>query len=402
MKVMRLLSSLHHDEDERQVFLLTRTLIKQGHQTMVVTSTEPSHELAVRLRRDGSAYEQVSMEKNSWFSLLSIFRLARLIHRYRPNIIHVHSRTPAWVLKWASQFIPAAYRPVTVATIYGYYPVTAYNKAIFDADHLISVSDSVSAHIKQHHREYDDSTITRIYRGVDKQRFIYRHNPSVFWLRQVFAEYPQLEHKKWLLFPYQIDYDKGQHWLFDIVGNLRKEFPKIHIIIMDDDSNENLYFEQFVQRANALALNEYFTFIGKRNDTREWLSAANLVLGLTNEPESIGINVLKAVHLGTPVVAWQRGIYAEFLTTLYPQGLVKHVNAKALCRAISYQLQNVCRPKINEEFTAQQTVSEIIQLYHRLVADNNGFVCIAENEQTDETSANFNRKQALAENRDSR
>lgn len=369
MRIMRLLSSLHHNEDERQVFLLSRRLVKLGHASMVVASTDPQHELAVRLQRDGSVYEQAYLKKDTWLSLLSVFRIVRLIHQFRPDIIHIHSRTPAWVLKWALQFIPEAYRPITVATIYGYYPVTAYNKAIFDTDHLISVSDSVTRYIKQHHPEYDDNTITRIYRGIDKHRIIYRHNPSVYWLRQIFAEYPELEHKKWLLFPNRIDFDQGQQWLFDIVGNLKATFPKIHVIIMDDDSNENMYFEEFVQRANALDLTDYFTFIGQRNDTKEWLAAANIVLGLTNQPESIGINVLKAIHLGTPVVAWDDGIYSELLTKLYPQGLVKSINAKALCKAISNHLVNVNRPKISNLFTAEQTINNIITLYQKLLAE---------------------------------
>lgn len=369
MKVMRLLSSLHHDEDERQIFLLSRTLIKQGHQSMVIASTEPSHELAVRLVRDGSDYQQVYLEKSAWLTLVSVFRLAKLIRQFRPDIVHIHSRTPAWVLKWALQFVPIANHPITVSTIYGYCPVNAYNKAIFDADHLISVSDSVSQHIKEHHREYDDSTITRIYRGVDKQRIIYRHNPSVYWLRRIFAEHPELEHKKWLLFPNRIDLNQGQQWLFDIVGNLKDSFPKIHVIIMDDDSNESLYFEQFVQRATALGIEGYFTFIGRRHDSREWLSASNIVLGLTNQPESIGIHVLKALHLGTPVVAWHHGIYAEILGELYPQGLVKEINAKALCKAVSHQLRNAIRPKISDQFTAQQTVCEVIALYQKLIKE---------------------------------
>lgn len=366
MKVMRLLSSLHHDEDERQIFLLSRTLIKQGHQSMVVASTDPSHELAVRLVRDGSDYQQVYLEKSAWLTLVSVFRLAKLIRQFRPDIVHIHSRTPAWVLKWALQFVPIANHPITISTIYGYYPVNAYNKAIFDADHLISVSDSVSQHIKEHHREYDDSSITRIYRGLDTLKYLYRHNPSVYWLRRIFAEYPELEHKKWLLFPNRIDLNQGQQWLFDIVGNLKASFPKIHVIIMDDDSNESLYFEQFVQRAAALGIEGYFTFIGRRHDSREWLAASNIVLGLTNQPESIGIHVLKAVHLGTPVVAWHSGIYAEILGELYPQGLVKEINAKALCKAIKNQLLNVARPKRTDRFTAKQTVCNIIDLYEKL------------------------------------
>lgn len=368
MKIMRLLSSLHHDEDERGIFQLSRALVKQGHESLIVASTDPSYQLAKRLKRDGILYQQIYLEKQSWLTLISVISLARLIHQFRPDIIHIHSRTPAWILKWALQmFVPEALRPITIATIYGYYPVTAYNKAIFDADHLISVSDSVSEDIKIHHPEYNDSSITRIYRGVDNQKFIYRYTPSVYWLRQIFAEYPALEHKKWLIFPNKIDFGKGQQWLFDIVGNLRDIYPNIHIIVMDDENNNNIYFEEFNQRIHALDLQNYFTFIGQREDSREWLSASNIVLGLSNQPESIGINVLKAIHLGTPVVAWNQGIYCELLKELYPQGLVKEQNAKLLCKVIKSQLQNVGRPQMTHEFTIKQSTEQTLQLYEKLL-----------------------------------
>ncbi|MFW2177243.1 MULTISPECIES: glycosyltransferase [unclassified Moraxella] len=368
MKILRLLSSLHHNEDERSILKLTRSLVKQGHQSLIIASTDPNHEFAERLKEQGSSYTQLYLEKNSWLTLISVFGVWRQIRQFRPDIIHIHSRTPAWIVKWALNLIAEDYRPITVATIYGYYPVNAYNKAIFDVDHLISVSNSVSAHIKQHHKEYDDGRITRIYRGVDSQKYVYRHQPSVHWLHQVFAEYPELEHKKWLIFPYEIDGQTGQHWLIDIIGNLKHTMPNLHIVIMDDDSNPSMYFEEFVQRLTALNLQKYMTFIGKRDDVREWLCSASLVLGLANEPESIGMSVLKAVHLGTPVVAWHHGIYKELLRQLYPQGLVHQQTAHALCEVVQARLDAKERPALTTQFSQKQTVEQIIALYERLLA----------------------------------
>ncbi|WP_395145270.1 glycosyltransferase [Moraxella atlantae] len=366
MRVMRLLSSLHHDDDERGVIAISRQLVRQGYTSLVVSSTPASHELAQRLCRDGSEYKSLYLAKQSWWSLWSAFGLARLIHQFRPDVIHVHSRTPAWVLKWALELVPVALRPLTVGTIYGYYPSNAYNRAIFDCDHLIAVSDSVKVYILQYH-DRDPDSVTRVYRGVDTQRYLYRHTPSVHWLQQIFAEYPKLEHQKWLLFPSKIDHHKGQQWLFDIVGNLRAQFPKIHVIIMDDADADNNFVEEFVQRANALDLMDYFTFIGRRDDGREWLSAANIVLGLANQPESIGINVLKAIHLGTPVVAWARGVYSEILTELYPEGLVYDINAITLCEVIAEQLTHKDRPAMPQNFSQKQSAREIVAVYEHML-----------------------------------
>lgn len=367
MKIMRLLSSLHHDEAERGIFQLSRALLKQGHDCLIVSSADSDNDLVERLQRDGCDYVQMPIQKKSWFSLFQVLPLYFLIKDYRPDIIHVHSRTPAFLLNMALKLLPENQRPTVISTIYGFYKPTPYAKPMMDADHIIAVSDSVVAHLRQHYPHLSEGQISRIYRGVDTQKYIYRHHPSVFWVRRTFAEFPELEHKKWLLFPTKIDEDKGQEWLFDIVGNLRKDFPNIQVIVMDDDSNLSPYYEEFVQRMMALDLASHFTFIGKREDIREWLSASNVVLGLANLPESIGMNVLQALHLGTPTVGWDKGAYHEILQALYPQGLIKQNNALALCKAVKSQLQNVCRPAMSSEFTLKETVAETIKVYEKVV-----------------------------------
>lgn len=369
MKVMRLLSSLKHDESERGIFHLGRALVKRGHTSIIVSSADKEHELVKRLERDGNIYHQLSLEKKSWMALRQIWPLRQLIEKYQPDIIHLHSRTPAWILHWALKGAKVKHKPKLVSTMYGFYPLNNYSRALLNVDCTITVSDSVSEYLLEGIKEVKKPprSIIRIYRGVDTRNFPYRYNPSVYWIHRTFAEYPELEHKKWLLFPTVIGQEYGQEWLIDILGNLSEDFPNLHIIIMDEDSRRDVVHEEFMQRVNALELRDKFTFIGtKRNDMREWLAAANLVLGLANQPESIGINVLQAIHLGTPVVGWNKAAFHEILKPLYPQGLVKEETAYALCKVIRNQLENVMRPPITDKFTMQQMIDETLAVYRKL------------------------------------
>ena len=369
MKVMRLLSSLKHDESERGIFHLGRALVKRGHTSIIVSSADKEHELVKRLERDGNIYHQLSLEKKSWMALRQIWPLRQLIEKYQPDIIHLHSRTPAWILHWALKGAKLKHKPKLVSTMYGFYPLNNYSRALLNVDCTITVSDSVSEYLLEGIKEVKKPprSIIRIYRGVDTRNFPYRYNPSVYWIHRTFAEYPELEHKKWLLFPTVIGQEYGQEWLIDILGNLSEDFPNLHIIIMDEDSRRDVVHEEFMQRVNALELRDKFTFIGtKRNDMREWLAAANLVLGLANQPESIGINVLQAIHLGTPVVGWNKAAFHEILKPLYPQGLVKEETAYALCKVIRNQLENVMRPPITDKFTMQQMIDETLAVYRKL------------------------------------
>ncbi len=370
MIVMRLLSSLKHDESERGIFHLGRALVKRGDTSIIVAGADHDNELVKRLEREGNIYHQLIIQKKSWTSLRYVFALRRLIEKYNPDIIHIHSRTPAWVLHWALKGAKVKTFPKLVSTIYGFYPLNNYAKALLKADHLITVSDSVTDYLVQGLQAVNApaKTMTRIYRGVDTRTYPYRHNPSVYWLRKTFAEFPELEHKKWLLFPTVIGSEYGQEWLVDILGNLQDEFPSIHVIVMDDDDDrDGVVYEEFRQRLYALDLTDRVTFVGsKRNDLREWLAGANLVLALANQPESIGINVLQAIHLGTPVVGWNKGAFGEILAPLYPQGLVKTGNAYALCKVVGSQLKNPMRPAMTDKFTMKQMIEQTLAVYDKL------------------------------------
>ncbi len=370
MIVMRLLSSLKHDESERGIFHLGRALVKNGHTSIIVASADKDNDLVKRLERDGNIYHQLHMNKKSWLSLLQVNTLRRLVEKHSPDVIHIHSRTPAWILHLALKRAKIKRMPKLVSTMYGFYPINKYSQALLDVDTIITVSDSVTNYLKRGLRreEADPKVIKRIYRGVDTRRYPYRHNPSVYWLRHTFAEYPELEHKKWLVFPTIIGNEYGQEWLIDILGNLQEDFPLIHAIIMDEDYRESdVAHEDFRQRANALGLAERITYVGsKRNDMREWLSAANIVMALANQPESIGINALQAIHLGTPVVGWDQAAFSEILQPLYPQGLVKKYNAVALCKTVRHQLESVTRPEMTNEFTMREMISETLAVYNAL------------------------------------
>ena len=137
---------------------------------------------------------------------------------------------------------------------------------------------------------------------------------------------------------------------------------------MDEDYKDgDVAHEDFRQRTNSLGLAERITYVGsKRNDMREWLSAANIVMALANEPESIGINALQAIHLGTPVIGWDQAAFSEILQPLYPQGLVKKYNANALCKAVRNQLESVTRPEMTNKFTMREMIEKTLEVYQSL------------------------------------
>lgn len=388
MKIMHLLSSLHYNESERGIYAISHQLIKLGHSSIVVGSANDDNEQVGRLVRDGVDYYRVPMPKKSWTSLKQVFKLRKLILNHRPDIIHIHARTPAWVLYWAIRPLkkhPDKYQyycPKIITTIYGFYELNRYSEALFFYDKVIAASQSIERYLKKELADDDEylKKIDCICRGVDVRNYPYRYSPSVHWLQHIFTEFGELEHKKWLVFPTPIGSENGQEWLIDILGNLAQKHPDLHIIIMDDnDDDESSYrtpanqlaYTDFRQRITALNMDKKVSFVGKKpNDLKDWLACAHIVLALANQPESIGINVLKALHLGTAVLGWNKGAYADVLKALYPRGLIKEQTAKALCRAVSSQLDSKMRPVITYEYELGTMVKQTIDLYENLYQSN--------------------------------
>lgn len=401
MKVMHLSSSLKHDETERGIYAITHALMRAGHESIVIGAAHEEEELVTRLMRDDTVYYQLPMPKKSWWALKNVLKLRRIIQAHEPDIIHVHSRTPAWVLHWALHRTPKQKRPKIVATMYGFYPMNSYARALFYSDVIITASRSIDKYLRTKLAQKKEELnieehpfgIVCVRRGVDIRTYPYRHHASVYWLHNIFTEYPELEHKKWLLFPTPVGAEYGQEWLVDILGNLQEKFPDIHAIIAEDNetnlSDQDVSHEEFIQRLHALGLNDKVTFIGRRPpDMKEWLSSANVVLALANRPESIGITALQAIHLGTPVIGWAKGAFADILSALYPQGLVKEETAVALCKAVKSHLQNGLRPAMTHEYTIDQMTAETLAVYQSLMPDcklvktdrHDNLVCIRANE----------------------
>lgn len=399
MKVMQLLSSVKHDDSERGIYHICHALLKKGHESIIVACGNDDDEFVVRLTREGSDYYKLPMPKKSWLSLRQVFKLKKLIEQHRPDIIHVHSRTPAWVLYWSLKLIKKKHKaqlklqknlnldnrpteyyfPKTISIMYGFYPFNSYSKALFETDILISASKSIDRYIKSSLIEFDDykdyvNNVICVRRGVDVRIYPYRHKPSVHWLQHIFAEFPQLEHKKWIIFPTHIGQEYGQEWLIDIIGNLKEKFPKLHIIIMDNDNTEGLshadliIYNDFRQRLTELGLDDFVSFVGRKPiDLRDWLSSAHIVLALANQPQSIGLTVLQAIHLGTPVIGWNKGAFEDILAALYPRGLIKNQSATALCRAIASQLETGVRPSITNDYEIETMVDKTLSVYNSLI-----------------------------------
>ena len=99
MKIIHILPELEIGGVERHVIDLANELVKRGHEVMVISA-------GGRMERQLDAKVLVRHlpvhKKNPLTGLYSAVKIARWVRREGWQILHAHSRVPAWIANWAS------------------------------------------------------------------------------------------------------------------------------------------------------------------------------------------------------------------------------------------------------------------------------------------------------------
>ena len=152
MKIIHILPELQLGGVERHVIDLANEQARRGHQVMVLSA---GGQMERQLHDEVSVRHLPVHKKNPLTGLYSALKIAYWIRREGWQIIHAHSRVPAWIANWASNMGNAPY-VVTAHVDFGtkipwiYAP---YRKA----QRVICVSAAVQAAMKNCF--YDNTTV---------------------------------------------------------------------------------------------------------------------------------------------------------------------------------------------------------------------------------------------------
>lgn len=320
LTVMHLLPSLHSGGVEQVVLELGEGLSAQGVRNIVVSS---GGSMVPKLKEQGSIHYARSIGKKSLFTLREVPRMKRLILKERPNILHLHSRVPAWVGYLAWKMIPADQRPGLVTTFHGFYSVNAYSKIMTRGQRIIAVSGCMRDHILEKYPRTPADIIRVIPNTIDPALDRYGYRPSDAWLREWHTMYPELAGKYTLCLPGRITRLKGHLDLIPILQGLRAAGLPAHAVIVGEvKKGKTAYKEELVRAFDKAGLTSCITWTGHRRDLRNVLCACDVTLSLTHVPESFGKTTLEALALGRPVAGYSHGGVGEQLNVFLPEGNV--------------------------------------------------------------------------------
>ena len=362
MRVLQVLPALHSGGVERGTVEFAGELVRRGHESIVLSSGGP---LVKQLEKQGSTHITRPVHRKSLRSFGQIRPVRTLLRELRPDIVHVRSRMPAWILYLAWRGLPRHDRPALVATFHGMYSVNPYSAVMAKAEQLIAVSNCVEHYVKNSYGVAPER-LTVIQRGVDVDGFRKaRLDPD--WLERLFTQQPQLRDKRLLLMPGRISRWKGQLQFLEVMARITRQRPECHgLVVGGVEPGKDRFMKELEQRRRELDLEAKVTFLGQRSDMSELYLASDLVCHMSTKPEPFGRTVTEALACGTPVVAFDRGGAAETLRACFPEGLVAPDDTEAFARqAMALLDQAEYHIRLPRRFRLDAQVEATLAVYQR-------------------------------------
>ncbi|TAN05976.1 MAG: glycosyltransferase [Rhodanobacteraceae bacterium] len=318
LTVVQLLPALDNGGAERSALEVSRALVAAGERSVIISA---GGRMVQRLEREGGEHILLDVGSKSLRSLARIGTLRRILSDLDPDIVHARSRVPAWVAWYALRGLHP--RPHFVTTVHGLNSPGRWSRIMTRGDRVIAVSQTVHDFVLTHYPATDAARISVVPRGIDPDAFPYGYRPDDGWRRAFFAEFPQLAGAPLLTLPGRGTRLKGHADAIALVAGLRERGIETRLLLLGIvDPLRAAYVREMRALAARRGVADMVVFTPPRNDVRDVFAVSDLVLQLSNKPESFGRTVIEALSLCRPVLGYAHGGVGELLAELYPAGRV--------------------------------------------------------------------------------
>jgi len=360
--VVQLVPAMHNGGVERGTLEVARYLAQCGYRSVVVSA---GGRLTEALQAAGAEHIRLAIgHKNPLAAWANRSALKKIIENLQPDIVHARSRLPAWlawsVLKgWGEQ------RPALVTTVHGLYSVKRYSSIMARGDRVIAVSRTAADYVQQHYHHWLKTEPEVIYRGIDPDEFPYGHQPDFLWLDNWYRRHHQLVGQKTVLLPGRLSRLKGAR---DLTQWLQSTALPVRLVLTatpDDDLDAARLFHYFAEQGVA----DKVVWAGVQEHMADLYAVADVVVNLSQKPESFGRTVAEALAVGTPVVAYDHGGVGEILAAVYAAGAVPVGDRQALATTLDGILANPPPVPDRQPFLLSDMLEKTEAVYRSLMAN---------------------------------
>lgn len=287
MRVILVLPEFHEGGVERHVLWLANELAAMGHDVTVVSA-------GGKLEQSLKGVKTLRLpvhRKNPLTAIYSAIRIAGIAKREKIDVLHAHSRVPAWISWWASLLSGIPW----IATCHAFYSRNAGLIPYKKASALICVSESVYRFFLE---LFPDRDYTVIYNGLPPSP--YRWNRKEDGTAR-FLFVGRLTRKKGIITLIEAFSRVGSGtWRLDVIGDgpLMGEAKAL---------------------ADSLGLGSRIVFHGFQDTPEQWMAECSCFLFPSLE-EGMGLTLMRAVEMGVAVIASDLPAVRELAAS--PKGLV--------------------------------------------------------------------------------
>ena len=383
IRVLRVIARLNVGGPALHVTYLARGLAERGYETTLVAGDIARGEESMAFVAEQAGVEVVplpglSRELSPVHDALAAWRLARLIRRVRPDVVHTHTAKAGAVGRAAA--LLAGRRPVVVHTFHGHVlrgyfgtlgtlAFRAIETVLARAtDRLVAVSPEVRDElvglgvapaskfsvvrlgIELEPRVAFDGDAAEVRRrhGIDTARFV------VGWFGRMTAV-------------------KRTDDLLSALAALRERgIDALLLFVGDGDDRERLE-----ERAHELGLAQACLFLGYQEDVAPWYAICDTVV-LTSASEGTPVTIIEALAAGRPVVATNVGGVPDVVDEGETGFLVAAGDTYAMAERLELLARDPARraemgregrERVLGRYAVERLVADFDSLYRELLGD---------------------------------
>jgi glycosyltransferase involved in cell wall biosynthesis len=362
--VVQVLVSLNLGGSELVAVELAEYCARAGHRVTVIAADGP---LGGRVRASGAELLDWPLGRKRVGTLRYVAQLRGWLMANRPELVHVHSRLPAWICRLALRPLSGPMRPAFVTSMHGHYSVSRYSAVMASGDRVIAVSDHIRDYTLHNYPGTDPERVVTVHGGISRKAFPYGYRASDAWLEQACKEYPELRGRRWICLPGRLSRYKGHADFIELVSLLRAAVPDIHGVIVGKARPGSRYRDELEGLAERYGVLDRITFTQARMDMRDWMAASEIVYSLcADPPEAFGRTVPEALHLGVPVIGWNHGGVQETLAAMFPQGAVEAGDRAALLERSLEFMRKAPEVLPSDAFGLSESMEKTMTVYQSL------------------------------------
>ncbi len=361
MKIVQLIPELNEGGVERGVVELSRELLKRGFESIVISH---GGKLVEQLEKDGSLHVTLDVcSKNILSAPWRIVKLYFALKNIKPDLVHVRSRVPAWMVFFANKCL---HFPV-ISTVHGFNSVNKYSAIMVKADQIICASSFLVDHIIKHFHA-DATKIHIIPRGIDFNYFNTEALDTQFI--EAFKQEHHLANKHAILHVARITHWKDQATTIRAFLELRSQRNDIKLFFVGGiDPKRVSYYEELQTLVTNSEYAEDIVFLGSQSKMKELYSLADLTISASTKPETFGRANVESLAMGVPLLATPIGATKDYViegqTGFFFEPRDHHALAKLMQKSLSDYSFNKEHIQVfaKTHFSLDQMVEKNVTIY---------------------------------------